>query len=125
MSQIEFFFVSLVGSFWKHTFFFEGGQNTQWLFNKFDTSGQIHTKIDGLPVDTFFFVFFLFKDEHMVVEELLEFFVGEVDAQLFESVEAKNFKTGNIQTTDEEGSWQVGGEGDVTLFSNKVKQFFE
>jgi hypothetical protein len=125
VSQVEFFFVGFIGGFWEHTLFFKGGQNTHWLFDQFDTSSQIHTKIDGLPVDTFFLVFFLFKDEHMVVEELLEFFVGEIDAQLFEGVETENFKTGDIQTTDEEGSWQVSGKSFVTLFSNKVKEFFE
>jgi hypothetical protein len=61
----------------------------------------------------------------MVIEELLEFFVGEVDAQLFEGVEAENFETGNIETTDEEGSWEFGGKSDVTVLSNKVKQSFE
>ena len=61
----------------------------------------------------------------MVVEELLEFFVGEVDAQLFEGVETENFETGNIETTDEEGSWEFGGKSFVTVFSNEVKQFFE
>jgi hypothetical protein len=125
VSQVKFFFVSFIGGFWEHTLFFEGGQDTHWLFNKFDTSGKIHTEIDGFPVDAFFFVFFLFKNEHMVVEELLEFFVGEVDAQLFEGVETENFETGNIETTDEEGSWEFGGKSNVTLNSNEVKQFFE
>jgi hypothetical protein len=61
----------------------------------------------------------------MVVEELLKFFVGEVDAQLFEGVETENFETGNIETTDEEGSWKFGGKGDVTVLSDEVKQSFE
>jgi hypothetical protein len=61
----------------------------------------------------------------MVVEELLEFFVGEVDAQLFEGVETENFETGNIEATNEESSWEFGGKSFVTLFSNEVKQFFE
>jgi hypothetical protein len=60
-----------------------------------------------------------------VVEKLLEFFIGEVDAQLFEGVETENFETGNIETTDEEGSWEFGGKGDVTVLGNKVKQSFE
>jgi hypothetical protein len=61
----------------------------------------------------------------MVVEELLEFFVGEVDAQLFEGVETENFETGNIEATDEEGSWKFSGKSFVTVLSNKVKQSFE
>jgi hypothetical protein len=76
-------------------------------------------------VDTFFFVLFLFNDEHMVVKKLLKFFVGEIDAQLFESVETENFKTGDIEATDEKRSWQVGGKSFVTLDSNKVEQFLE
>jgi hypothetical protein len=122
---VKFFFVGLIGGFWEHTFFFEGGHDTEWFFDQFDGGGKIHTEIDGLPVDTFFFVFFLFKDEHMVVEELLEFFVGEVDAQLFESVESKNFKTGDIEATDKEGSWKLGGKSFVTVLSNEVEQSFE
>merc|ERR1719500_2232189 len=57
-------------------------------------------------MDTFFLVFFLFKDEHMVVEELLKFFVGEIDTKLFESVEPENFETGDIEATDEDSSWK-------------------
>ena len=59
----------------------------QYLFKKFNTGSKIHTEINEGPLDTFTFVFFLFKYEHVVVEELLQFFIGEVDAQLFEGVE--------------------------------------
>jgi hypothetical protein len=96
MGKVEFLLVGLVGGFWEHTFFFESGHDTEWFFDKFNGSGQIHTEIDSLPVDTFFLVFFLFKDEHMMVEKLLKFLVGEVDAQLFECVETENFETGDI-----------------------------
>lgn len=38
-------------------------------------------------MNTFFFVFFLLKHKHVMVEELLQAFIGEVDANLLESVE--------------------------------------
>lgn len=50
---------------------------------------------------TFSLVFLLFKDEHRVVEELLQFLVGVIDAELFERVELENLKTGHIQDSDE------------------------
>ena len=36
-----------------------------------------------------------------MVEELLELFVTEVDADLFEGVELKNLKTSNVKDADE------------------------
>jgi len=122
---VELVTVGLVGSFWEHALFFKGGHDTEWLLNELDTSGQIHTEIDGLPVDTFLGVLFLFKNEHMVVEELLELLVGEVDAQLLEGVETEDFETGNIETTDEEGSWQLGGQSFVTVLGDPVEQSLE
>ena len=63
-----------------------------YLFNQVNGFFQIHTEIDKFPVDTFFLVFFLFKNEHSVVEKLLEFFVGQVDTQLFKGVVLKRDK---------------------------------
>ena len=57
-----------------------------YLFNKIDTGLQVHTEVDKLPLDTLLFVFFLFQDKHVVVEELLQSFIGVVDTQLFECV---------------------------------------
>jgi hypothetical protein len=56
------------------------------LFDEFNASKQIHSEINEGPNNTLFFVFFLFKNEHVVVEELLQFFVGKVNAKLFEAV---------------------------------------
>lgn len=56
------------------------------LFNQFNTGQQIHTEIDEGPVNTLFLVFFLFQDEHVVVEELLQLLVGEVNTELLEAV---------------------------------------
>jgi len=61
----------------------------------------------------------------MVVEKLLKFFVGEVDAKLLKSVETENFETGNIETTDKERSWEFGSQSSVTLDSDKVEKFLE
>ena len=57
------------------------------LFNKLDASQQVHAEINESPVNTLFLVFFLFKNEHVMVEELLQLFVGEVNTQLFKAVE--------------------------------------
>jgi len=58
-----------------------------YLFNQINAVLQIHTEINKRPLDTFLLVFFLLKDEHVMIEELLETFIGIVDAQLFECVE--------------------------------------
>jgi hypothetical protein len=47
---------------------------------------QVHAKIDERPFNALALIFFLFKYKHVMVEELLEFLVGEVNAQLFEAV---------------------------------------
>ena len=59
------------------------------LFNQINGSFQIHPKVNEVPVDSFFLVLFLFKNEHVMVEELLKSFVGEVDAKLIEWVVLK------------------------------------
>lgn len=56
------------------------------LFNKFNASQQIHAEINEIPVDALTRVLFLLQHEHNVIEELLQFLVGEVDAQLLETV---------------------------------------
>lgn len=58
-----------------------------YLFHQLDASLEIHTEIHEDPIDTFLLVLFLFKNEHVMVEKLLQFLVGEVDAQLFKAVE--------------------------------------
>jgi hypothetical protein len=50
-----------------------------------------------LPFDVFVVVFFLFKFENMMNEELLEILIGIVDTQLFETVALEIFKTKNVQ----------------------------
>ena len=47
---------------------------------------QVHAEIDESPFDTFTFVLFLLKNEHVMVEELLQFLICEVNTQLFKTV---------------------------------------
>lgn len=60
-----------------------------YLLDKINAGEQVHSKINELPVDSFFGVFFLFKYEHVVVEELLKFLIGEVNAKLLKTIELK------------------------------------
>ena len=41
----------------------------------------------------------------MMVEELLELFVTEVDADLLKGIEFKNLKAGNVKDADEVDLW--------------------
>ncbi len=58
-----------------------------YLLNKLNTGCQIHSKVYELPVYSLLLVLFLFKHKHVMVEELLQFFIGEVDAQLLQAIE--------------------------------------
>jgi len=79
------------------TLFIKTRQDTLGGFrNEIDSGLTVDTEVSHLPFDLFAVVFFLFKIEHVVVEELLETFVGKVDAKLFKTVHQENLKTGNI-----------------------------
>ena len=58
-----------------------------YLFDQVDTSKQVHAEINEGPIDAFLLIFFLFQYEHVMVEELLQFLIGEVDAKLLKTVE--------------------------------------
>lgn len=60
-----------------------------YLFEELNASLQIHTEVDKDPVNALGLVLLLLKHEHVVVEELLQFLVTEVDADLLEAVELK------------------------------------
>jgi hypothetical protein len=119
---VELVLEGLVRGLGEHTFFFENGEDTHWLFDQVKSSGQIHTEIDGFPVNTFLLVGFLFEDEHVVIEELLELLVSVVDAKLLEGVEVENFETSNIEDTNEVVSGEGGGEGIVDLDTEPVEE---
>ena len=42
---------------------------------------------------------------HMMVEELLELFVTEVDADLFKRIEFEDLKTSDVEDADEVDLW--------------------
>lgn len=57
-----------------------------YLLDQVDTSKQVHSEIDERPVDALLLVLFLFEYEHVVVKELLQLLIGEVNAELLETV---------------------------------------
>ena len=59
------------------------------LLNKLNASSQVHAKVNELPFNSLLLILFLLQDEHVMVEELLQFFIGEVDTQLFQAVVLK------------------------------------
>ena len=73
---------------------------------------------------TFFLVFFLFQNEHMMVEKLLKLFICEVDAKLFKSIEFENFKTSNIKNTNEEVTWEISCQGSVDNVHKPFEETF-
>lgn len=52
---------------------------THYFLNQFNTGLKVKTEIDESPSDSFPFVLFLFKNEHVMVEELLQSFVYKVN----------------------------------------------
>lgn len=58
-------------------------------------------KVDLSPLDPLFQIVTLLFDKHEVVEELLEFLIGVVDAELFERVLLDDFEAGDVQNSNE------------------------
>ena len=84
-----------------HTFFFKHGHDTKWFFNKIKRSLKIHSEIFKDPIDAFFLIFFLFQNEHVMVEKLLKAFICVINTKLFKCIVLKDFETSNIQDTNE------------------------
>lgn len=59
---------------------------TAYLLNKLNAGSQVHAEVNEGPDDSLLLVLLLFQDEHGVVEKLLQFLIGEVDAQLLHAV---------------------------------------
>ena len=57
-----------------------------YLLDQLNTSLEVHTEVNELPINTLSLVLFLLQDKHVVVEELLQFLIGEVNTQLLKSV---------------------------------------
>ena len=81
--------VGIISSLGEHAFLVQHRQDSHWLLHKFNGTFQIKTEVNELPDNSFLLVFFLFQDEHVVVEELLQSLVGQVNTQLLECVELK------------------------------------
>jgi hypothetical protein len=71
------------------------------LVDEIDGGLRVKTEIDEGPVDLFLQVLLLFELEHVVIEELLQLFVGVIDANLLEAVLLEDFETSNIENADE------------------------
>ncbi|OAD59362.1 hypothetical protein WN48_09193 [Eufriesea mexicana] len=104
---VQFFLESLISGFREHRFFFKDGQDTHRLYRNINRLLQIHAKVNESPFDSFAFVFFLFENEHMVVEELLKLFVGKVDAELLKAVELLETREGKSNGTENRGKSQL------------------
>lgn len=112
----------LVSGFWEHRLFLKNGKHTHGPLEGFDTGLQIHSEILKDPIKTFFLVLLLLKYEHVMVEELLEFLVGEVDTQLIETVLLENLETGDIQHTSEMLTFLFGVQSVVTFLNEELEQ---
>merc|ERR1719270_722987 len=95
------------------------GPNTHGLLKHDDSSLQVHAKVHHLPVNTFLDILFLFNNEHVVVEELLELFIDKVDGDLLKSVVLKNFKTSNVKHSTKVGLLQCSIDKCVVTLLNK------
>ena len=58
-----------------------------YLLNELNADSQVHAEVNEIPGDSLFLVFLLLQNKHGVVEKLLQFLIGEVDAQLLQGVE--------------------------------------
>lgn len=57
-----------------------------YLFDQFDRRLEIQTEIDERPLYAFAFVLLLLKNEHEVIEKLLQSFVGVIYTELIETI---------------------------------------
>ena len=65
-------------------------EQERYLLNELNAGSQVHPKVNELPFNSLPLVLLLLQHEHVVVEELLQFLIGEVDAQLLQAVELQN-----------------------------------
>ena len=62
-------------------------QTVYYPLNQLNADSQVHAKVNKIPGNSLFHVLFLFQNKHGVIEKLLQFLIGEVDAQLLQGVE--------------------------------------
>ena len=94
---------SLVSGFWEERLFLKDGQKLHGFLKHVNARLQVHAKVNISPVKTLSDIFLLFESEHVLVEELLEFLIDVIDADLLKGVKLKNLKTSNIQDSAEVG----------------------
>ena len=87
MVALQLFLKGLVGGLREKGLFLQNRQDAHRLFKHRDAGLEVHPKVDHLPVDTLPEVLFLLQHKHVMVEELLELFIAEVDAELLETIE--------------------------------------
>jgi len=51
------------------------------------------TEINEFPLNCLSFILLLLENEHVMIEELLQFLVGIVDTQLFKTIRLQSAKT--------------------------------
>merc|ERR1711963_714473 len=104
--SLQLLLKGLVGGLGEEGLLLKNGPNTHGLLKHDDGSSQVHAKINHLPVNTFLDVLFLFNNEHVVIEELLELLIDKVDGNLFKAIVLENLETSNIQDSTEVGFLQ-------------------
>merc|ERR1711963_1172197 len=104
--SLQLLLKGLVGGLGEEGLLLKNGPNTHGLLKHDDGGSQVHAKINHLPVNTFLDVLFLFNNEHVVVEELLELLIHKVDGNLFKAIVLENLETSNIQDSTEVGFLQ-------------------
>jgi hypothetical protein len=57
-------------------------------------------KFDILPGDILFHVLLLFHLKHLLIENLLQLFIGIIDTQLLKRIRFENFKTKYVKQSD-------------------------
>jgi hypothetical protein len=77
---------------WHNALLVQHGDDTQRLFDQINAGLQVETEVDEGPGNALPFVLLLLQDEHVMVEELLQFLVDKVDPKLFEAVQVEDFK---------------------------------
>merc|ERR1719234_1569558 len=97
----------------------QDGPDAHRLLKHDDGGGQVHAKVDHLPVDALLHVLLLLNDEHVVVEELLELLVDKVDGDLLEAIVFKDLKAGNVEHSAEVTLLQSGVNKGVVTFLNQ------
>jgi hypothetical protein len=71
-----------------------------YLFDQIDGRLEIQAEVHEFPIDVLSTIFFLFENEHGVIEQLLQFLVRVIDTHLFEGVQSEDFEAGNVQNAN-------------------------